>query len=122
MEEIKLKVEQEVIKNTTVTEVVFWISTLYNLVTPVVAIFVLYLAISIEDVSIIFESLLFVFLIAVPICVISVPVSVISFSRLIDYKKISWHTHKNIFVIFFIGTTCAALLVLMFSFIVFFTQ
>jgi|GEM_PF-5572636 len=119
MEEIKLKVDQEVIKNTTVTEVVFWISTLHNLVTPPTALFLEYFEESTYDR--LSGAFLFVSIIAVPMCVISVPVSVISFSRLIDYKKISWSTHKNIFVIFFIGTTCAALLVLMFSFITFFT-
>jgi len=112
MEEIKLKVDQEVIKNTTVTEVVFWISTLHNLVTPPTALFLEYFEESTYDRL----SGAFLF-----VSIIAVPVSVISFSRLIDYKKISWSTHKNIFVIFFIGTMCAALLVLMFSFITFFT-
>jgi len=112
MEENKLKVEQEVIKNTTVTEVVFWISTLYNLVSlPVV-----FFSILIFPFDSMFDAFWFTFFIAVTLS-IAVLVSTISFSRLIDLRKISWQSHKNIFVIFFIGTTFAVFSVLMFSFI-----
>lgn len=114
MEENKLKVEQEVIKNTTVTEVVFWISTLYNLVTVLLTIFFIIFPMNIHHP--LGVARLSTFFIAVPMCVISVPVSAISFYRLINFKKISWHTHKNIFVIFFIGTISAALLLLTFLF------
>lgn len=117
MEEINIKNEQEVVKNTTVTEVVFWLSTLYNFVILVIVIFFILIGMFGAKVSgRMFDIGFVTFFLCVPILVISVPMSVISFNRLINLRKISWGTHKNTFVMFFIGTTCAVLVALMYAF------
>ena len=114
MEEIKMKVGQEVTKNMTVTKGIFLVSSLYNFLAVLLSAFFLISNPGLYDPM--FGAALFMLVIGVPMFVISVPVSVISFNRLINFKKLSWDTHRGIFVAFFIVTTSASLLVLSFFF------